>query len=240
MRPLPIAVGAGLTHRGLVREVNEDTILTDPEGVLWSVADGMGGYGHGDVASDIVADCLASIDDTGDPALLLSEALERANARVRAYAHENALGTLGATVVALMIQNAVGNIAWAGDSRAYLLRSGSLRLLTRDHTVVQELVESGALLAEDAEHHPENHVVTRAVGGDDTLEVDHATVPLVVGDRLLLCSDGLTTCVYDQTIARHLAETPTPQDACEALVGEALRNGAPDNVSVIAVFIQEA
>ena len=240
VRQLPVAVGAGLTHRGLVREKNEDAILTDPAGVLWAVADGMGGYGNGDVASDIVVDCLAAIDETGEPEELLEDALAQANDLVRARGREIRQGVMGATVVALLIQNAVGNIAWAGDSRAYLMRSGSLRLLTFDHTVVQELVESGALRAADAEHHPESHVVTRAVGGADVLEVDHVTVPLIIGDRLLLCSDGLTACVYDQSIARALAEEPTPDTVCNALVAEALQNGAPDNVSVISVFIQEA
>lgn len=240
IRQLPVAIGAGLTNRGKVRENNEDSILTDPAGVLWSVADGMGGYGNGDVASDIVMDCLAAVEDVGEPTELLANALMLANDMVREISRKNKLGTLGATVVTLLIQNAVGNIAWAGDSRAYLMRSGSLRLLTRDHTVVQELVESGVLRATDAEHHPESHVVTRAVGGADELEVDHVTVPLVVGDRLLLCSDGLTACVYDQTISRCMIEEQTPLCVCEALVSEALRNGAPDNVSVISVFIQEA
>ena len=240
LQQLPVAVGAGLTHRGLVRERNEDAILTDPAGVLWAVADGMGGYGNGDVASDIVVDCLATIDETGEPAELLAESLAKANDLVRARGREIRQGVMGATVVALLIQNAVGNIAWAGDSRAYLMRSGSLRLLTSDHTVVQELVESGALQAADAEHHPESHVVTRAVGGADTLEVDHVTVPLIIGDRLLLCSDGLTACVYDQSIAHALIKEPTPDAVCNALVTEALQNGAPDNVSVISVFIQEA
>jgi len=240
LRQLPVAAGAGLTHRGLVRERNEDAILTDPAGVLWAVADGMGGYGNGDVASDIVMDCLTAIDEIGDPAELLEDALAQANDLVRARGCEIRQGVMGATVVALLIQNAVGNIAWAGDSRAYLMRSGSLRLLTSDHTVVQELVESGVLRAADAEHHPESHVVTRAVGGADVLEVDHVTVPLIIGDRLLLCSDGLTACVYDQSIARALDEEPTPDTVCNALVAEALQNGAPDNVSVISVFIQEA
>jgi len=240
MRQLPMAVGAGQTNRGLIRESNEDAILTDPTGVLWSVADGMGGYGHGDVASDIVVDCLATIDDTGEPAQLLEDALVYANDRVLAQGREIGLEVLGATVVALLIQNAVGNIAWAGDSRAYLMRSGSLRLLTRDHTVVQDLVESGALRASDAEHHPESHVVTRAIGGAEILELDHVTVPLIIGDRLLLCSDGLTACVYDQMIAKVMIDEHSPEAVCEALIGDALRNGAPDNVSVISVFIQEA
>jgi len=240
LRQLPVAIGAGLTNRGLVREKNEDAILTDPAGVLWAVADGMGGYGHGDVASDVVVDCLAAIEDGGEPAELLDNALILSNDIVRDRGREKGQGILGATVVALLIQNAVGNIAWAGDSRAYLMRSGSLRLLTRDHTVVQELVESGVLREVDAGHHPESHVVTRAVGGADQLEIDHVTVPLIVGDRLLLCSDGLTACVYDQTIARALIEEPTPEAVCHFLVNKALDNGAPDNVSVISIFIQEA
>ena len=240
MRQLPVAIGSGLTHRGMVRENNEDSILTDPDGVLWAVADGMGGYGNGDVASDIVMDCLSAIDDTADPAEQLAAMLEIANERVRAVGAEQNLGTIGATVVALLIQNAIGNVAWAGDSRAYLMRSDKLRLLTRDHTVVQDLVESGALNPDDAEHHPESHIVTRAVGGAEELEVDHVTVPLIIGDRLLLCSDGLTACVDEHSIAQALEGESTPEAVCRTLVAEALQNGAPDNVSVITVFIQEA
>jgi PPM family protein phosphatase len=236
---LPMAVGAGLTNRGIVRDRNEDSILTDPSGALWAVADGMGGYGNGDVASDIVIDCLAKIPDGVDPGPALVARLQEANDLVLERQRAPGMGRMGSTVVAILISRAVAHVAWAGDSRAYLLRGGHLRMLTRDHSVVQELVDRGELSPEEAESHPESHMVTRAVGGGPSLEVDLISLPLAVGDRLLLCSDGLTRCVYEQTVETLLREAAGPEEACQRLLREALENGAPDNVSAITVLIQE-
>ncbi|MGL4238474.1 PP2C family protein-serine/threonine phosphatase [Tabrizicola sp.] len=236
---LPVAVGAGLTSRGMVRARNEDSILTDPTGTLWAVADGMGGYGNGDVASDIVIDCLAQIPDGVDPGSALVARLKEANDIVVGLQRTPGMERMGSTVVAVLISRAVAHVAWAGDSRAYLLRGGRLRPLTRDHSVVQEMVDRGELLPEEAESHPESHMVTRAVGGGPDLEVDLVVVPLAVGDRLLLCSDGLTRCVYEQTLETLLREAKGPEEACQKLLREALESGAPDNVSTIAVLIQE-
>ena len=236
---LPMPVGAGLTHRGAVRDRNEDSILTDPTGRLWAVADGMGGYGHGDVASDIVIDCLETIDDREPPLAALSARLAEANAVVLARAAEPGMGRMGATAVAVIVAQAQAHVVWVGDSRCYLFRRGRLRMLTHDHTVVQELVAAGTLAPEDAEHHPESHIVTRAVGGEDVIEPDSVSVPLIAGDRLLLCSDGLPRVLYDGIIEAHLAAGLSPQATCEALVREALAAGAPDNVSVIVVDMAE-
>jgi PPM family protein phosphatase len=238
-KSLPVAIGAGITNRGAVRDRNEDSILTDPTGTLWAVADGMGGYGNGDVASDIVIDCLAKIPDEADPGPTLVARLKEANDLVIARQRMPGMGRMGSTVVAVLISRAVAHVAWAGDSRAYLLRGGHLRPLTRDHSVVQEMVDRGELSPEAAESHPESHMVTRAVGGGPELDVDLVTVPLAVGDRLLLCSDGLTRCVYEQTVEALLREATGPEDACQKLLREALDSGAPDNVSAIAVLIQE-
>jgi PPM family protein phosphatase len=238
-RPLPVAVGAGLTNRGMVRERNEDSILTDPSGTLWAVADGMGGYGNGDVASDIVIDCLAKIPDGVDPGPALVARLKEANDLVIERQRTPGMGRMGSTVVAVLISRAVAHVAWAGDSRAYLLRGGRLRPLTRDHSVVQEMVDRGELSPEEAESHPESNMVTRAVGGAPELEVDLISVPLAVGDRLLLCSDGLTRCVYEHTVEALLRDASGPEEACQKLLREALASGAPDNVSAITVLIQE-
>lgn len=240
-RALPLARGAGLTHRGMVRSRNEDAILTDPEhGVLWVVADGMGGYGHGDVASDIVVEYLGAVADTPDPGAALAAQIEAANRAVLDRARRDGLGQMGSTVVALMVQRAVAHLAWVGDARAYLLRGPRLRLVTRDHTVVQELVDRGELTGAEAETHPEAHIVTRAVGGGPMIDVAREAVPLLPGDRVLLCSDGLPRCVDDDRIAARLTEAATPEAACEALVREALANGSPDNVSVIVIDLTEA
>ena len=237
---LPVAVGAGLTNRGIVREKNEDSILTDPTGTLWAVADGMGGYGNGDVASDIVIDCLAQIPDGVDPGPALVARLKEANRLGLEGQRTPGMGRMGSTVVAVLIARAVAHVAWAGDSRAYLLRGGHLRPLTRDHSVVQEMVDRGELSPEEAESHPESHMVTRAVGGSEELEVDLVSIPLAVGDRLLLCSDGLTRCVYEHTVEALLRDASGPEEACQRLLREALDSGAPDNVSAITVLIREA
>lgn len=149
--PAAHAKRAGLTHRGRVRARNEDSILTDPSGVLWAVADGMGGYGHGDVASDLVIDSLAALTDDTDPAAALTRRLgsgQRSGARPRTE-----VGQMGATVVAAIVQRAMAHVVWAGDCRAYLMRGGRLRLLTRDHSLVQDLIERGEITEDEAATH---------------------------------------------------------------------------------------
>ncbi len=232
---MPVPKGHALTHRGCVRAANEDAILADPAGILWAVADGMGGHEGGAMAADLVVDSLAAIRDDAAPAEALEDAIEVANTRVRAAAREMGARTMGATVVALFIQGGIAHVAWAGDSRAYLMRGRRLRMLTHDHTLVQDMVDRGELARDAAEGHPEAHIITRAVGAADEIEVDHSAVPLLAGDRLLLCSDGLPRCVYEQVIAQLVGETPDPRAAAEALVRRALDEGAPDNVSVVVV-----
>jgi protein phosphatase len=199
------------------------------------VADGMGGHEGGAMAADLVVDSLAAIRDDASPAEALEAAIETANARVREAAAARGARTMGATVVALFIQGGIAHVAWAGDSRAYLMRGRRLRMLTHDHTLVQDMVDRGELARDAAEGHPEAHIITRAVGAADEIEVDHSAVPLVTGDRLILCSDGLPRCVYESVIAQLAAEGPDARTAAEALVRRALDEGAPDNVSVIVV-----
>lgn len=232
--------GAGLTHVGRVRTENEDAILTDPGGVLWAVADGMGGYGHGDEASDIVTRALSDVSDTMMATPALRASLQAANTQILAAAKAKGVGPFGATVAALMFQNSVANIVWAGDCRAYLARQRCLRLLTRDHTVVQDMIDQGLLRDEDGARHPDAHVVTRAVGYQQTLEIDALSVPVIPGDILLLCSDGLTACLGDHDIADHITAASDAEALCAALIQSCLDRGAPDNVSVIAAFVQEA
>lgn len=235
---VPDYVGAGLTHLGSVRSENEDAILTDPTGTLWAVADGMGGYGHGDVASDIVTQEISKLADNVLATPALRTALHRANALIQNKSREPGMGRMGATVVAMMLQNAVAHVVWAGDCRAYLMRQRHLRLLTRDHTVVQDMIDQGLLRGEEREGHPESHVVTRAVGYQADIELDAVAVPIVVGDRMLLCSDGLTACLGDHEVGDCLASATSPRNLCETLIKAALARGAPDNVSVVSVFVQ--
>lgn len=233
----PVFFGAGLTHKGLVRERNEDSILTDPSGVLWAVADGMGGYGHGDVASDIVIEKLSQLPDNTLAPQAVRAQLHAANAEILAQTQSGK--QMGSTVVAMLVQNYAATISWVGDCRAYMLRGRSLRLLTRDHTVVQDMIEQGLLGNDERENHPERHVVTRAVGVEREVDIDTITLPLIAGDRIVLCSDGLTACIGDQHIAELLAAATTPEIACETLMIAALEGGAPDNVSIITFFASE-
>lgn len=232
--------GSGLTHTGMVRPKNEDAILTDPDGALWVVADGMGGYGHGDMAADIVVDCISRLSDDALAAPSLRMLIEEANRVILAQSGTGAIQRMGATVVAAMIQNGLATIAWVGDCRAYLWRAGQLRQLTSDHSVVQGLVNSGLLHPDQRESHPQRHVVTRAVGAEPEIEVDTMSMKLALRDRLMLCSDGLTSCVSDGQIAAIMARPADPKSLCRALVLQALENGAPDNVSVVSIFAQEA
>ncbi|MHC9236933.1 PP2C family protein-serine/threonine phosphatase [Pseudooceanicola sp. 502str34] len=233
----PLFSGAGLTHTGRQRDENEDSILTDPAGLLWAIADGMGGHGHGAMASDMVIDQATLVSDHAPPAPTLRARLQEANRNILLRAQKANYGQMGATAVLMLIQNSIAHVAWAGDCRAYLMRRGHLRLLTRDHTVVQEMVDEGLLDEAERNRHPQRHVVTRAVGAAPSLEVDVISAPLVPDDRLLLCSDGLTACLADQTIAGIVEAGTEPKQVCADLVRATLEAGAPDNVSVICVFV---
>ena len=147
------------------------------------------------------------------------------------------LGSIGATVVALMLDHERAVVGWAGDSRAYLLRDGSLRALTRDHSLVQELVDKAVLTPAEAEGHPQANVVTRAIGVGDVADPEFAELAVMPGDRLLLCSDGLTRVVPEPEIAVLLAAAPEPESACRDLIEATLAAGAPDNVSAVVVAI---
>jgi len=232
--------GFGMTHKGRVRDINEDMILTDPTGALWAVSDGMGGYGNGEIASDLVIEHLTTVQPNGNPVDRLKESLQRANQVILSRAQNSVQKVMGATIVVATFGENLFHIVWAGDSRAYLLRDRKLSRLTRDHSVIQELVDEGSVVPEDAEDHPESHIVTRAVGATELLELDHMSEPLQAGDQVLLCSDGLTRCVDDATIQSTLIERPDPKQATRALVTMAMENGAPDNVSAIVVVAHRA
>lgn len=237
------AKGAGLTHRGRVRERNEDAILVDPSGRVWAVADGMGGHALGAYASERVIEALETIRDDEEAAPALAARLAQADADIMARGRDEGR-TIGATAVAAVIREGRATLAWAGDARAYLLRGGRLVRLTRDHSVVQELVDGGSLTPEGARTHPQANVVTRAVGTGG--EPEFTALALARGDRLMLCSDGLTHVLPDAALTEALnatlpdaaPEKGTPADAaCARLLRQTLAEGAPDNVSVIVIDI---
>ncbi len=224
-----------MTHQGAVRTRNEDALIDRPDLGLWAVADGAGGHGAGDVASSAVAEALRGVPPGLTAAELLAQLRLRLDAVHRALQEEAARrgpGTMIATTVVIMLARG-GHFAclWAGDSRAYLLRDGALRRITRDHSLVQELIDQGTLTEAEAEAHPQGNVITRAVGAGGDLGLDKATGPFVPGDRFLLCSDGLYRTLDDATLGALLSG----QDAAANLVNLAVERGARDNVTAIAI-----
>lgn len=229
--PLPGVRSVARTHVGLVRVINEDRVFDCPERAVWAVADGMGGHAGGDLAAQAVVDRLRALA-AGDRAIRFTDmlvALGQANGDIRQRNDALRLAA-GATVVAAMIDGGTAHIAWAGDSRAYRLRTDGLDQLTHDHSLVQELVDAGLLAADRAESHPQSHVVTRALGVDDDPRLQTVSVRLKPGDRLLLCSDGLS---------RSLVSTDAGGDAIEALADRMLANAlardGSDNVSLVVL-----
>jgi serine/threonine protein phosphatase PrpC len=222
---------AGRTHPGRRGGVNEDVIGWDEASNFWFVADGMGGHASGDVASRLVKETLL-----GEAlALPLVEALRKAHESVAAAAKSNsAYDNMGATVVATRIAERQAEIAWVGDSRAYLWRNGALSALTRDHSFLEMLRTQENLTEEQLRTHPSRHLVTRTLGIGSP-EPSVAKLPLQRRDWLILCSDGLNDELEDREIAEILRSHRQPESATEALIEAALAKGGRDNVSAVVV-----
>lgn len=236
------------TDVGLVREVNEDSYLAAPP--VFVVADGMGGHEGGDVASAIVVEEFGRLADAGyDPrrgADVVASTLAACQDRIAEYgAAQRARGAsrfhAGTTaVVALLVEDDDGPkwlLANLGDSRIYRFNDGLLEQVSVDHSVVQELVEAGAITADDAATHPERHVITRALGGPERVEADYFLFPLASVERLVLCSDGVTGMIEDDVIAAILGEVPDPRDAADRMVAAAVQAGGKDNATAVVVDV---
>lgn len=229
---------AGRTHRGRVRRSNEDSFLCRPP--LVAVADGLGGLAAGEVASRLAIDVLTTSDRLPTSAAELAELLRLAGRRIsRAAEADLQLAGMGTTCTALVVAGGRAEIAHVGDTRAYALRDGALFLLTRDHSLAQELVRVGRLTADEATAHVSRNTLTRALGAPGELEVDTYAWPLEHGDRLLLASDGLTGLVGDQDLPA-LLDGDSPAGAADRLVEAALAAGGLDNVTVVVVDISFA
>ncbi|MFL6103190.1 MAG: Stp1/IreP family PP2C-type Ser/Thr phosphatase [Actinomycetes bacterium] len=233
-------VFAAATDVGRMRKNNEDSYLSAEP--VAAVADGMGGHSAGEVASAIAIEELAALRDRGpwenETAATddLKQAILRANRRIRGMAaSDRKLNGMGTTLVALLQDGDMVHVANVGDSRGYLLRQGELSQVTVDHSLVQELVDDGRLSPKDAERHPQRSVITRALGIDPEVEFDLFTYKLQVGDRLLLCSDGLSDVVEPTQIRNVLLRVRSPQKAARQLITVANEQGGPDNITVIVV-----
>lgn len=231
---------AGDSHVGKVRTANEDSLIVEPRLGLYAVLDGMGGANAGDVASQMARDAIREYVTArrgSVPARQLLEAAIHAGSTTvftAAQAQRERHG-MGTTVVACLIDGATVVIGHVGDSRAYLLRGGRLQAMTRDHTIVEELVDRGLLTPDEAERHPYKNVLSRNLGARPETRVDVVEVELAPGDRLMLCSDGLYGYAAGEAIQYLLGSGDAPDQVCRDLIDLALRGGGGDNVSAIVI-----
>jgi protein phosphatase/serine/threonine-protein phosphatase Stp1 len=225
------------THPGAVRTTNQDRFVNRPDLGLWAVADGAGGHLDGGRAAGLIAAALNAVAPGLGAGEVLSDARRRvleAHAELVAEAADGP-GLVASTVVVLLIRSDHFACLWAGDSRAYLMRAGTLHRVTRDHSVVQELVDAGAIAAADAESHPNANVITRAVGAGEALLLDKVSDRVAPGDRFLLCSDGLFKALDEARIAELVAVEDAA--AAERLILAALEAQATDNVTAVTVSV---
>lgn len=224
------------THPGYRRKLNEDACLNRSDIGLWAVADGMGGHNAGEIASTLVIESLDRVSAFSSAFAFRQNvrmALLEANKQLQDRADQQFSNAIGATVVALLAHGSHYACIWAGDSRAYLLRGRQFRRITRDHSLVEELVAAGKLARDQVRAHGGAHIVTRAVGARPELELDGVFGSLCPGDRFLLCSDGLGVLGED-VVAKLLADGDG-RCAASALLRATLAAGAPDNVSVVVI-----
>jgi serine/threonine protein phosphatase PrpC len=222
---------------GRLRERNEDSFLADEP--LFAVADGMGGHRGGNVASSLAIETLQVGMKDGVPDRLL-ESVKWANLEVLERGESDRdLRGMGTTLTALVADGDKAHLVHVGDSRAYLLREGQLQQLTEDHTLVRRMVREGRLTEEEAEHHPQRSILTRALGVDSEVEADPLTLDILPADRILLCTDGLTAMVDRDRIQEILLHESDPQAACEQLVAAANQAGGEDNITVLILDFEE-
>lgn len=219
---------------GSVREHNEDSYLVKTP--LFVVADGMGGHEAGEVASRIAVTTMeAQAPKSTSPEALAAAVLKANDAVLRGAKDGTGKPGMGTTLTAAFVFEDEATIAQVGDSRAYLLHDGKLQRITRDHSLVADLIEQGRLTEQEARFHPQRSVITRALGSDPNMQPDLYTLHVEEGDRLVLCSDGLSSMIADDEIEAILLDNPAPAQACDALVEEAIIAGGLDNVTVIVI-----
>jgi serine/threonine protein phosphatase PrpC len=228
---MKVVVGSA-TDIGQVREGNEDSLLiVEP---LYAVADGMGGHRGGEVASTLALETVQQLFEQRQGSLA-DQVAEANRAVFERSRNDRSVSGMGTTLTAALVDGDRVHLAHVGDSRAYLFRGGELRLLTEDHTLVHKMVVEGEITAEEAETHPHRSILTRALGVDQSVIVDEGDIEVADGDRILLCSDGLTGMVTDGQIREILAEAAEPQGAVDRLVTVANRAGGIDNITAIVL-----
>lgn len=256
---MPQVSAAAASHPGLRRVGNEDAFCCRPDLGLYAVADGMGGHVAGEVASqlaiEVIAGFVAETQDADATATWpfpyndalsldgnrLAVAFRLAHRRLAAAVEaDEELRGMATTAAAVLLGRAIPVIAHVGDSRVYLLRGANLRLLTQDHSWVGEQVRAGMMSDADARRHPWRNVVTRAIGGGIDPDVEVTTMALQTGDRLLLCSDGLSGVVPHERLEALLAPRLPLQETCDRLVDAANEAGGPDNITALLMQVDVA
>ncbi|HYC80650.1 MAG TPA: Stp1/IreP family PP2C-type Ser/Thr phosphatase, partial [Solirubrobacterales bacterium] len=238
---LRIEDSAVRTDTGRQRNANEDSVFT--RAPLFVVADGMGGAQAGEVASKAAVSAFETELPAGPPERVLEQTIKIANRAIHKQAQSDPnLAGMGTTTTAAIVDPEAEEVAigHVGDSRAYRFRGGKLERLTRDHSLVEEMRRKGQLTEAQAEDHPQRSIITRALGPEPEVEVDLQTVPAQAGDVFLICSDGLTTMLDDEHIARILARASSMAAAVRALVDEANRAGGRDNITVLLFQLADA
>lgn len=225
---------------GLLREGNEDSAYAGPH--LLAVADGMGGYEAGEVASACVIQSIAPLDQSPMPESHLIDAISDAVTTAKQNLHgiveaDPAVGSMGTTLTAMLWSGDTAAICHIGDSRAYLLRAGDLYQITRDHTFVQALIDQGRIRPDEAATHPQRSLLLRALDGRTDADPDLSLLTAELGDRFLLCSDGLPVAVSDEAILDTLAEFGEPAQAVLELIELAIAGGGPDNITCIVADV---
>lgn len=227
-----------LSNIGLVRSQNEDSYLVDEASGLLLICDGMGGHNGGEVASKIAVDTIAREYKTNPnphTGLRLTEALKKANLEIFSQAQNNpALHGMGTTATAAVIAEKAMDIAHIGDSRLYIMRSGIIRKATRDHTLAEQFLADGLLKPEEMKSNPYNHILTRALGVEETVVIDYYQEDIQDEDIIMLCSDGLSDLVREEEIVEILGdESLTLNEAARGLLEKALSYGGSDNITLI-------
>jgi PPM family protein phosphatase len=240
MKPPALRYAAG-SDTGVVRSRNEDSVFASPR--LLAVADGMGGHAHGEIASATVVGALADLDEHlrtshVDSLAVLRDVVATALRRITELAQDDPdLTLMGSTLTALLWTGHGFGLAHIGDSRGYLLRDGELHQFTTDHTLVQSLVDEGRITAAEAADHPRKSMLVRALQAGGAARPDLLDIPAVVGDRYLLCSDGVTVVVEDALLRDILSATPEPADAVRQLIEQSAVLQSPDNISCVVIDV---
>lgn len=233
---------AAKSHKGLVRAINEDSILAKPH--LYGVADGMGGHKAGEVASSIAIMRLNEMDVSEDLSVqeieaLLKQTILKINAELCEMGNKAEYDGMGTTLTCLVLQNNISVIGHVGDSRAYLFRDNDIIRITQDHSVTNELVQHGGLTEEEAREHPYRNILTRALGTEPVVEIDLHVLEVREGDWIMLCTDGLTAVLDEKEILSILIAGDSPQAIVDNFINIVNDRGGPDNTSLVLIRIDD-